>query len=396
MSTNTKISWATKSWSPILGCERVSSGCDSCYAIRTVHRLAHNPSPKVGPLYVDLTESRDDRLDWTGDVRVLHGRLMDPLGWRKPERIFVNSQADLFHKDVPRYFIVRILAVMALAPQHTFLVLTKRHARMKSLMSEESLQAEVRAEQCKMAADAGEPEPLPLLWPLRNLHLGVSVEDQHWADIRIPALLATPAAVRWISAEPLLGALDVRKYLHCPDCEYTDSGWFAYPCEAHGCEKCGHSAHAGGDGEGCGHPDPNTGWCECHHATEIVPAGGLDGLVVGGESGPNARPMHPGWVRWLREQCDWFGVPFHLKQWGEWAPAPWKGEDGATHAFTGGRYMKDDVEVEHFMKIGHSPISSERNDETPDGAQGMRRVGKKAAGRELDGQTYDEYPGVAA
>ncbi|GLY32010.1 phage Gp37/Gp68 family protein [Kineosporia sp. NBRC 101731] len=366
MSTNTKIEWATKSWSPVLGCDRVSPGCDGCYAIRTVHRLAHNPSPKVGPLYVDLTERRDGRLDWTGNIRTIPERLNDPIEWRKPQRIFVNSQADLFHKDVPQDFIVKVLAVMAMAPQHTFLVLTKRHARMRSILSDPALQADVQAEVRRMHADRDWGEPLQKRWPLRNLHLGVSVEDQHWADIRIPALLATPAAVRWISAEPLLGPID----LDLPRCD--THGRDEIHADQNGQQWCTDCSADGFGGElSYGH------W--------LTLDGGLDGVIVGGESGPAARPMNPNWARSLRDQCDEYGVPFAFKQWGEYRPlamGPLSVREETTPR---------DVWIDNAGTVTPNvdPCVVELD------ARVMRRVGKKAAGRLLDGQLHDEYAAVA-
>ena len=223
MGDKTTIEWtrspdgtAGASWNPVAGCTKVSPGCDHCYAEAIATRFAGTPA------YPD------------GFAVTLHpDRLTQPLRWTRPRRIFVCSMADLFHADVPDDYIAQVFEVMALAPQHTFLVLTKRHARMRSLLSSRF-----------------DGDPLPNVW------VGVSAEDQHWWDIRVPALLETPAAVRFVSAEPLLGP--------------------------------------------------------------IGPAlmAGLDWLIVGGESGPHARPMDPEWVRDLRDGAGDAGVPFFFKQWG--------------------------------------------------------------------------------
>lgn len=352
MSTVTRIEWTDRTWGPVLGCEKVSPGCDHCYAIRTAHRCAHLPATRG--LYAGLTGRPDGGgpIDWTGRITTVPARLADPLGWRKPQRVFVNSQSDLFHAEVPEDFVVRVLAVMAVTPRHTYQVLTKRHARMRSLLSSREIAGGVDHLAAGIAHDNGLTVPEEVPWPLPNLHLGVSVEDQRWADIRIPALLETPAAVRWVSTEPLLGPVDLRpgEWIHEPDCVQLDD-------------------------------------CQCMPTQRR-----LDWVVCGGESGPGARPMHPDWVRGLRDQCAAGGVPFLFKQWGGWAPAPWKGDGGATHAFTGGFYREGNAWLEGFMELGHSPTSSERDDHTPAGAQGMRRVGKKAAGRELDGVVHDAYP----
>ncbi|MFI1194040.1 DUF5131 family protein [Micromonospora sp. NPDC020750] len=262
---DTSIEWADKTWNPLLGCERVSSGCDGCYAITTATIRAGNPHPKVAAAFAGLTERRDGRLDWTGRINLLDDRLTQPLGWKKPQRIFVNSQSDLFHKAVPDYFIAKVFAVMSVASQHTFQLLTKRHGRMRSLLSSPAFQRLV-ADTAPLYA-AGNPDlaqdNVLSVWPLPNVHLGVSVEDQKAANLRIPALIDTPAAVRWLSCEPLLGPVDLDR---------TDK--------------------------------------------DALVDGGISWVVVGGESGPKARPMHPDWARSLRDQCIASEVPFFFKQTG--------------------------------------------------------------------------------
>ena len=263
-----------------------------------VNRFAgHN---KGFPNRFDVVTIRDDKM------------LTQPLRWREPKRIFVNSLSDLFHADVPDEFIARVFAVMAGAPQHTFQLLTKRHGRMRSLLRSERFQEVLAGAARQLYIDQGRrvngARLANLVWPLPNVWLGVSVENQQWADLRVPALLGTPAAVRFLSCEPLLGPV-------CLDPWHTE------------------------------HDD---GRARCDGPL----ASGLDWVIAGGESGKGARPMHPDWARSLRDQCVAAGVPFLFKQWGNWAP--------------------------HLL--GHSPAN----------------VGKKAAGRELDGRTWDEYPVVSA
>jgi len=137
MSTNSSIEWTETTWNPLLGCSRVSPGCDHCYAINTATLRAGNPHPKVSGAFAGLTERRDGRLDWTGAVNLLPERLVQPLKWRKPRRIFVNSLSDLFHESVPDEYIARVFAVMAATPQHTYQILTKRHGRMRNLLRDE-------------------------------------------------------------------------------------------------------------------------------------------------------------------------------------------------------------------------------------------------------------------
>ena len=230
---STDIEWTDETWNPVTGCTKVSPGCDHCYAERVTERFH-------GKGAFERIVLHPDRLD-------------KPLHWRKPRKVFVNSMSDLFHEQVPDTFIGLVWQVMAETPQHTFQILTKRHARMRSFLRQ-----------------------WPNYEPLPNVWLGVSVEDQKWADIRVPALIQTPAAVRFLSCEPLLGPVRI--------------GYMSL----------------------------------------------LDWVIVGGESGPGARPMHPDWARDLRDQCEAAGVPFLFKQWGGIRP--------------------------------------------------------KAGGRELDGRTWDQYP----
>ncbi|HMX66305.1 MAG TPA: phage Gp37/Gp68 family protein [Microthrixaceae bacterium] len=236
MSTN--IEWTDETWNPIVGCSKVSLGCDNCYAVGTVHR-------GLAEQHRGLTVRAEGATDWTGEVRVVESMMDRPLRWTKPRRIFVNSLSDLFHPDVSDETIARIFAVMALAPQHTFQVLTKRPQRMADMLST-MLFWKVVASHC------ADDQTASLSWPYRtaianhqglpNVWLGVSIESDRYA-FRADHLRRTPAAVRWISAEPLLGPL--------PSLDLT----------------------------------------------------GIDWLVVGGESGPKARPMHPQWVRDLRDEC---------------------------------------------------------------------------------------------
>lgn len=261
-------------------------------------------------------------------------RLGLPLKWRKPRMVFVNSMSDLFHKEIPDEYIAQVFAVMATAGRHTFQVLTKRPARMRSLLSSAEFQQDVRDVADAMGRNGWEES-----WPLPNVWLGVSAEDQKWANVRIPVLLDTPAAIRFVSAEPLLGPIDLGRWMNAVD-------W----------PECW------GDHE----PSDECGRC-------IRP----DWVIVGGESGPKARPMHPDWARSIRNQCTSAGVAYLFKQWGEWAPNGFWRED------TG------------------KPSPSPREHTFPDGGRNgflplMARVGKKAAGRELDDRTWDEFPGVAA
>lgn len=312
MSDKTGIEWTDATWNPVWGCTPVSPGCDHCYAETLVNgRLAH-----LHPGGFGVVRLRPEQLD-------------KPLRWRRPRRIFVNSMSDLFHDDIPDEYIARVFAVMALARQHTFQVLTKRHGRMRSLLASEAFEAAV-FDACEGRFEGYFGLPLPNVW------LGVSVENQQWANIRIPALLETPAAVRFLSCEPLLGSVSL----------------FAN--------------------------------------TKIDTGTLVDWVIVGGESGPKARPMHPEWARGLRDECLEHGIPFHFKQRGEWTwnepgqfrvpPKPFTERVAVMHQ-AGMTAMTKGNPFDPFER-GH-PFWTTR----------ITRVGKKYAGRELDGRTWDEFPG---
>ena len=264
----TKIQWTNETWNPVTGCTKVSQGCKHCYAERDFPRVY----AKTGRKFVDIALHQD--------------RLDKPLRWTKPRMIFVNSMSDLFHEDVPDSFIDQVFAVMALCPQHTFQVLTKRPERMReyaSKLRERSLEVaqravwlgiwddpEAAAADTVSALDAGFA---PNVW------LGVSVEDQATANVRIPLLLETPAAIRWISYEPALGPIDF------------GGKWS---------KQVGRKAIGG--------PVPPNFYSF------------LNWIVVGGESGPGARPFDIEWARSTVRQCKATRTPVFIKQLGA---KPW-------------------------------------------------------------------------
>lgn len=256
MGAKTGIEWTEATWNPVAGCSVVSAGCTNCYAMKMAARLAAMGAAK----YAGLTEPSKAGAVWNGKVRLDYDALRVPLRWQRPRRIFVNSMSDLFHCGLADHEVDLVFAVMAMTPQHRYQVLTKRASRMRQWVSGMSLPALDVAIVGALHALPGTRSAVPF-WPLRNVWLGVSVEDQKRADERLPHLRDTPAALRWISAEPLLGRIDLGGAVR---------------------------------------------W--------------LDWVVVGGESGPGARPMHPDWVRSIRDQCAAAGVPFFFKQWGAWRP----------------------------------------------------------------------------
>lgn len=335
MSDATTIEWTNATWNPVRGCAIVSKGCTNCYAMRQAHRFS-----APGRAYAGLTQLTKGGPVWTGKVS-LHPELLDqPLRWKKPLRIFVNSMSDLFHEDVPDDFIAQVWFTMASAQQHTFQILTKRPQRMLEWISRHG-QAAVFAGETPEWQDAMKRHG----WPLRNVWLGVSVEDQASADERIPLLLQTPAAVRWISAEPLLGPIDLTN-LQPPNigAVFNAKIGYAFPLPRHDPQRVER----------------------------------LNWVVAGGESGPGARPMHPDWVRSLRDQCAATCSAFFFKQWGAWAP---------DYAFVRA------ANVDPATGAGTNPNAHMGpRGLAVQGANTMFHRGKRAAGRLLDGRTHDAYP----
>ena len=369
MSTNTSIEWCDSTWNPIAGCTRVSEGCRNCYAERMAHRFAGPGQP-----YDGLTVLANGHPQWSGKVSFFEKRLLDPLKWKKPRRIFVNSMSDLFHPNVPDGWIDRIFAVMALCPQHTFQVLTKRPEMMREYFQglEEqrdedrwwnaALDLEVLTEKQLQEFAENCPELLP------NVHLGVSVEDQATADERIPLLLQTPAALRFVSAEPLLSRIDLGRYVGLSGIATDDSKGRCVNCGKPGASASEQRFDAFYDGEwACSKR------CEWQHEELGSPLERkpLDWVIVGGESGPGARPMHPDWARGLRDQCVSAGVPFFFKQWGEFTSEQCPGVEVRLDTLRPGQCVTSGVKGHHTL---------------------FTRVGKKAAGALLDGRVWKDFP----
>lgn len=331
MSNKSGIEWTDATWNPVTGCAKVSQGCKHCYAEREWPRFHGKkkiivPTPADGCVPEDYIEPIEVSGHWMRprrftDVQCHQDRLDQPLRWRKPRRIFVNSMSDLFHEDVPFEFILNVYQIMHAATSHQFQVLTKRPRRALEFYAKYGI---------------GDTNTIP-----ENVWLGVSVEDQQTADERIPLLLQTPAAVRWISAEPLLGKIDLEN--------------IQYPAwrQKHEYDPIIKYDVLRGHMKG---PDD-------------IGLKKLDWVVAGGESGPKARPSHPDWFHSLRDQCVAAGVPYFFKQWGEWFPgeAPAWPENADYQVNLGKGYYFDN-------------------------GQWMERVGKKLAGNLLDGVKWEQYP----
>jgi len=382
MADTSAIEWTDATWNPVTGCSVVSPGCTNCYAMKLAGtRLQHHPS-RAG-----LTRDSKAGPVWTGEVRFNEDWLTQPIEWKAPRRIFVCAHGDLFHEAVPDEVIDKVFAVMAVANHHTFQLPTKRSARMKEYLLSDDLNYRISAALGTLLDGdwvwkAGKPhrkrieelierflghgvdrhgdsvyhdDPMPL----PNVWLGVSVEDQTRADERIPDLLRTPAAKRFLSCEPLLGPVDLGDISAT-----TPTGIEQWNCLSR--EEAARAEIEGGDD------------------------GFIDWVIAGGESGPGARPAHPDWVRSLRDQCQSEGVPFFFKQWGEWAPGDAFGLVKADPIVTRSGHVRDWLKLyvvceERADRLdGHSFTTHLTNL--------VYRVGKARAGAMLDGREWQEMP----
>jgi len=368
----TKIEWTDETWNPITGCTLVSEGCTNCYAARlAATRLKHHPSRK-GLARLNAAGVAK----FTGEVRLNEQWLPQPLRWKRPRMIFVCAHGDLFHEDVPDEWIDQVFAIMALCPQHTFQLLTKRPERMREYCSDFRSQqriaktlldmviAEKLSVTCmyedhwpvKGVGNVDWPDYVKMKnWPLPNLWLGTSIEDQETADARIPHLLKTPAAIRFVCAEPMLSPVDLYN----------------------------------------GDPDPRLGgiraraiylgdWWEPGDNSDEPPHHGVDWVIVGGESGANVDPMHPDWARSLRDQCAAAQVPFFFKQWGNWKPGHYS-DSQFTITFDPSDGPR------RGMTLGQPPHPTSYVHDWQDGTVSVS-VKKSEAGRLLDGVEHNAMP----
>lgn len=315
MSDNTKIEWCDSTFNPWIGCTKVGPGCDHCYAEADFDLRRHrakwgpgNPRSRTSP------ENWKKPMQWDRQ----HDEFFAAHGRRR--RVFCASLADVFDNEVPEHWRADLFTLIDATPNLDWLILTKRIGNAERMM--------VEATRALRSCDPGRAI-------LHNVWIGATVVNQEEADRDIPKLLATPARVRWLSMEPLLGPVDLRRHLWkcCGNLipGHPGDGWMQPP-DAPEC---------------CNYPEPS----------------GLDWVVVGGESGTNARPMSPDWARGLRDQCAAAGVPMLFKQWGEWLPMLGQAEG---------------------VQVG-------KKTETPDGWV-MGWAGKKHAGRLLDSKLHDGYP----
>lgn len=341
MKHNTGIEWTHfpgyigETWNPLRGCSYVNEGCRNCYAARDGYRFSTRPED---PWNGFIKKGRHGP-EWTGKVETLPHKLLEPARWDKPRSIFVNSTSDLFHEKVPWDFIDQVFAVMAMCPRHIFIVLTKRPALMKEYLKKESARHVAITNQYRAIQDresksltSKAPAMIPF-YPYNNILLGASCHDQGSFDEIWEQLRQITWYRKIVSYEPALGPINFKWW--DPGNPQNEGQWMA--------------SVEGVDLQGKNRPPA---W-----------------LIMGGESGPNARPLHPEWVKDTRNQCRSVRVPFFFKQWGEWGrPDPIDPEDGVK-AFDG--VHVDDGYGNYEMMV---------------------RMGKKKAGRKFEGQEWSEFP----
>jgi protein gp37 len=317
-----KIEWTDQTWNPIIGCSKTSPGCDNCYAEKMAGRLANLPYSEYGRVVIAQMFQDTKPLfsnKWNGTTHFIESALEKPLKRKskKPIKYFVCSMGDLFHESVPFEWIAKVYDIIAQSRQHTFQILTKRPERMLEFFQWFGTQFK---ESGFDSVPTQSTNPFDYFEVLPNLWLGVSAENQNFAIDRILTLLEIPATKHFVSLEPLLGEINLLPFLPSSN--------------------------------------PNVPLYEGNRF--------LDWVILGGESGPNARPMHPDWVRSIRHQCQAASVPFFFKQWGEWAPV---------HALN-----CNAPGIKGKMWCNFDPDTS------------VCRIDKKQAGRLLDGKEYNEFP----
>ena len=362
-----KIGWLNlpgykgETWNPVVGCRKVSEGCRNCYAERMANRLAGIANKKSAATtsllkYADVIYNGK----WNGKASFNTDELLAPLQWKSPRVVFVCSMGDLFHENTMETWIDKVMVMIALNPKHIFIILTKRAKRMAEYFSrpkEKIVEAWEKACYDIGLSDSNDDIDSPACfiynrafgytkksttgWPLTNMWLGVTAENKAAANERIPALLKIKAAVKFVSVEPMLGPVNLSIWFY--------SGFMEPPFD------------------------------DC-----------VDWVICGGESGPGARPMHPDWVRSLRDQCKEAQVPFFFKQWGEWQNGSCFKEkvkhlfmldDGQAFGYsieTGMVEIKN-VSSEYWNK--HTPVT-------------VSKVGRKQSGNLLDGVRYETYPSI--
>ena len=395
MSANSKIEWTDHTFNPWEGCQKVGPGCDHCYAETRNARFGGGQAINWGP---GAPRRRTSAANWNMPLRwnAQHDAFMVQHGRR--QRVFCASLADVFDNEVDPQWRVDLFNLILSTPNLDWLLLTKRIGN-AARMIEDTLPASMKAP----------PADHPLAWPWPNVWIGATVVNQAEADRDIPKLLAVPAARRFLSMEPLLGPVDLGAWIGDESCHVCSSRFYGDEMNLKpGGVQTVNFEDQPEDEENIRRVCPTCGTVdivgEVGEVDEEERGGGLHWVIVGGESGPGARPMHPDWARSLRDQCQAAGVPFMFKQWGEWLPG--ENEQHPEVQELNGSPRR----VAHHQdgRWGSTTTKiNERNYVTWDDAGTMRagevycrwrvvawaeRVGKKAAGRLLDGRTWDEVP----
>ncbi len=340
MGDKSKIEWTDATWNPTSGCTKVSDGCKFCYAERVFPRSYGNNIATKDDGVPPSTALDKTRKRVFSDVWMHWDRLDQPIRWKKPRRIFVDSMSDLFHENIPQAFIDKVFLVMLAAPQHTYQILTKRPYRMYRYITDGVEHSRIAGaldwlrEKHPKLASASSLGILPdvdgaaeFSWVAPQIQLGISCENQDTFEDRFQWLVQTPATHRFLSLEPLLAPIKLGLTGTCP------KAWYEF----------------------------------------------VDQVIVGGESGPRARPMHPDWVRSIRDECLDIGVPFFFKQWGQYAMA-------SQQAIAFDKAMCTHGKVAEFKREALAKACSCKQWE------GIAAVGKKKSGRVLDDTTWTEFP----
>ncbi|RQQ19693.1 DUF5131 family protein [Burkholderia stagnalis] len=361
MSENTNIEWCDHTFNPWEGCQKVGPGCDHCYAETRNARFGGGTAVNWGP---GAPRRRTSPANWRKPISwdAAHAEFFVTHGRR--QRVFCASLADVFDNAVADAWRADLFDLIWNTPHLDWLLLTKRIGNAGPMIT-------------RALELAGRGVNTP--WPWSNVWLGATIVNQEEADRDIPKLLAVPARVRFLSMEPLLGPVNLpRVDFHCDVCGGTGilARWPKGTC--HYCKGRGFIPAIS--------TDPQFGMGS-------TPMRSIDWVIVGGESGPGARPMHPSWPRALRDQCAAAGVPFLFKQWGEWSDEDWgerAGYQDTAGVLPSGEFL--------LMSKGYSPPFDEQERLIAagyvrlDGRMLMDRIGKKNAGRQLDGRTHDEFP----
>jgi len=366
-----KIEWTDRVWNPVTGCTPVSPGCQNCWAKSMAISIQRQERARAEKAAKEGKTIKPTGYPTEGDPFVVtyhEDRVVEPLRYKKPSKTFVCSMGDLFHEEVLRNIQTLIWGIMAGCHDQTFLVLTKRPERMSDFLNWVTKKDPTKALGWALHnAPINYPRAIdlnPFSWPLKNVWLGVTAENQEMADKRIPILLDTPAAVRFVSVEPMLGPVDL-EVVPCGACNHQGNIVVSWN-ENGRCSRC--------DGRRFEWPD----W-----------------VICGGESGYDARPAHPDWIRNLRDQCKENNVPYFFKQWGAWVACEQKehGEDIilAPQVPIPVREIKEMRTMTPDGKLGDE---IQMTPPVPEGQVIMAKVGKKNAGHELDGKEIMEWPTV--